>query len=195
MDQSQTPTSRDASSEPFLLHESSAAFLHGDRSAIRKRFEFRRDAIDYFAMLAVGLGGLLFAVNLAQFVGGTKSNEESPAIPAMILGSLLIGGGIYYVTSRQSAAATRARLIDAGRVLPGQMTASSARRETSAEGALGEVTRTYVVTVEYRFTTPAGQEIADRDEHDRPDLRRVELPPADTPVRVLYLDDGVYALL
>ena len=69
------------------------------------------------------------------------------------------------------------------------------RRESSTEAAFGDVTRTHVVTVDYHFTTPAGREIADRDEHDRPELRRTELPTPGTAVRVLYLDESTYALL
>jgi hypothetical protein len=80
-------------------------------------------------------------------------------------------------------------------VLAGTMEACTARRESTTEAAFGDVTRTHVVTVDYRFTTPTGQEIADRDEHNRPDLRRTELPQPGTAVRVLYLDESTYALL
>ena len=53
----------------------------------------------------------------------------------------------------------------------------------------------YMVAVDYRFTAPSGDTIIDRDEHNRPDLRRAELPAPGTPLHVLFLDDATYALL
>jgi hypothetical protein len=185
-----------AKSEPFLLHESSRSFLDGDVRDIRQRLQFRRDALDYIAMAIVVAGALLLVVRLVQLMRGISGSEELEATVAAIgLAALLIIGGAYYVTSRHAAAAARARLIDQGEVLAGTMVACTARRETSAEAAFGDVTRTHIVTVDYRFTTPAGNEIADRDEHNRPDLRRAEVPAPDTAVRVLYLDESTYALL
>jgi hypothetical protein len=108
---------------------------------------------------------------------------------------VLIVVGIVYLYSRRTAAAARRRLIRDGTVLPGRIAACTARHETTAEAAFGEVTRSYLVAVDYRFTTPAGQELTGYDEYDRPDLRHAELPEADAPVRVLYLDDRNYALL
>jgi hypothetical protein len=182
--------------EPFLLYESSRAFLDGDRRGIRARFQFRRDVLDYIAMAFVAVGGLLLAVKVMQLMRGVGEGDEIHAIVAAIgLAALLIVGGAYYVTSRQGAAAARKRMIDEGHVLHGVVVECTARRDTTTEAGLGEVTRTYVVTIDYRFSPPSTDAIIDHDEHDRPDLRRSELPAAGTPVRVLYLDDGTHELL
>lgn len=189
-------TQKPEESEPFLLHESSRSFLDGDVRGIRQRFQFRRDALDFIAMAIVVAGALLLLVRIVQLMRGMSDGEELEAtIAAIGLAVLLIVGGAYYVTSRHAAAAARARLIDQGEVLAGTMLACTARRETSNEAAFGDVTRTHIVTVDYRFTTPAGHAIADRDEQNRPDLRRAELPEPETAVRVLYLDESTYALL
>jgi hypothetical protein len=185
-----------AESEPFLLHESSRAYLDGDPHGIRDRFQFRRDALDYIAMAFAIAGGLLLAVKIMQLTRGVGDGDEMHAtVSAMGLAVLLIVGGTYYVTSRQRVAAARRRMVDDGQVLNGTVLECTARHETTAEAALGEVSRSYVVAVDYRFTAPSGDTIIDRDEHNRPDLRRTELPAAGTPVRVLYLDEGTHALL
>jgi len=182
--------------EPFLLHKSSLAFLRGDPAGIHERFRFRRDLFDYLGMAGVLAGALLLLVNIVQWFGGTRPGDDPTAIySSMVLALLLIVAGSYYVSSRHRAAATRARLVREGQVLPGTMVTCTARAETTTEASLGEVTRSYLVTVEYRFTTPAGVELADHDETDRPDLRRAELPPTGVSVRVLYIDDWTYALL
>jgi hypothetical protein len=132
-------------------------------------------------------------VQLVTGVG--RGDDMTGVVSSLVLGGLFIAAGMYYVTSRQSAAAARLRLIQYGQVLPGTILTCSARHETTTEAALGEVTRSYLITAEYCFKTPAGDAVTDRDEHHRPDLRKTELPSAGTPVRVLYLDDGTYALL
>jgi len=185
-----------AESEPFLLYESSRAFLDGDPRGIRARFQFRRDVLDYVAMAFVGGGGLLLLVKIMQLVQGLGSDDETHAtVSAIGLAAFLIVGGAYYVTSRHGTAAARRRMIDEGQVLHGSVVECTARHETTTEAALGEVTRTYVVAVDYCFTPPIGDPITDRDEHDRPDLHRSEPPAVGTPVRVLYLDDRTHALL
>jgi hypothetical protein len=182
--------------EPFLLHESSRAYLDGDPDGIRRRFAFRRDALDYLAMAGVVAGALLVLANLMQMARGAgRGDELNATVSALGLGVLLILAGGYYVSSRQGAAAARSRLVREGQVLPGVLASCTARDETTTEGALGEVTRSYLVAVEYRFTTPAGDERDDHDEHNRPDLRRAELPEPGAAVRVLYLDERTYALL
>ncbi len=182
--------------EPFLLHESSRAFLDGDPRGIQQRFQFRRDALDYLAMAGIVAGGLLLVVNLVQYMRGDGGSPE-PGTASTTLGvaALVIAVGAYFVTSRHSAAAARARLISEGQVLPGTLVTCTGRDETTTEASLGEVTRSYLVSVDYRFAAPTGHEIADQAEHNRPDLRRIELPAAGAPVRVLYLDDQTYALL
>ncbi len=182
--------------EPFLLYASSVAYLDGDARDIRRRFQFRRDVLDYLAMAGVVAGALLLLVNLMQLArGGERGEDRSAAASATALAGVLIVAGAYYVVGRHGAAAARERMIREGKVLPGTVVACAARDELSAEAALGEVTRAYRVTLEYRFTTPEGATIEAQDEHDRPDLRRAELPPPGTPVRVLYLDDQTYAVL
>jgi hypothetical protein len=185
----------DAEAEPFLLHASSPAYLDGQAEAIRQRFRLRHDALDYLAMAGVVAGGLLLLVNALQLLRGTGEGDATPAVTALGLAVLLIAAGAYYVTSRHGAAAARLRMLDEGQILPGTIVACSGRQETTTEASLGEVTRAYLVSVEYRFSTPDGLEISDHDEQDRPDLRRAELPPAGAAVRVLYLDDETYALL
>jgi hypothetical protein len=188
--------STDSDVDPFLLHESSPAFLRGDRSGIEKRFQYRRDIFDYGAMIGVAVGALLLTVNIAHLVRGTASNtEQTSAVAALALAGLMIAAGGYYVTSRMAAAKTRARLIHEGRVLPGSVIACVGRELTTSEAALGEVGESYLVAVEYRFTMPMGEERTDHDESNRRDLRRVDLPGAGAPIRVLYLDERTYALL
>jgi hypothetical protein len=182
--------------DPFLLHRSSYSFLRGDPADIQERFRYRRDLFDLLAMAGAAAGALLLVVTIAQWFAGRRPGDDPSALySSMVLAVLLIVAGMYYTTSRQRAAATKARLIREGQVLPGAIVSCTARDETTTEASLGEVTRSYLVTVEYRFTTPDGHEIADHDEVDRPDLRRADLPTGDTPVRVLYVDDSTYALL
>ena len=57
-------------SEPFLLFESSQAFLDGDPRGIRARFQFRRDVLDYIAMAFVAVGALLLMVKVMQLMRG-----------------------------------------------------------------------------------------------------------------------------
>jgi hypothetical protein len=185
--------------EPFLLYESSRAFLDGDSSGIQQRFQYRRDFFDYLAMAGIAAGGLLLLVNIAQVVRGggaaAAGADSTTMLSALLLSGLLIAGGMYYVTSRQNAAAARGRLVREGQVLTGTVVTSAAREETTADGSLGHFTRSYLVKVEYRFTAPAGHEITDHDEHDRPDRRGTDLPAAGASVRVLYLNDWTYVLL
>lgn len=181
--------------EPFLLHPSSPAYLAGDPAGIRQRFESRRDAFDLLALAGVVAGMLLLLVDLAQLWRDGGSDPAGDALAALGLAALLIVSGGAYLNGRRGAAAARRRLVRQGRVLPGVLTMCSARQETTAEVSLGEVARSVLVAVEYRFTAPAGHEIAGYDEHDRPDLRHAALPDAGTAVRVLYLDDRTYALL
>lgn len=183
-------------SAPFLLYESSRAFLDGDPRGIRARFQFRRDVLDYIAMAFVVVGALLLLVKVMQLMRGIGEGEEiQSTVAAMGLAALLIVGGGYYVANRHGTAAARKRMIAEGQVLHGTVVECTARHETTSEAALGEVTRTYMVAVDYRFTPPSGDTIINRDEHDRPDLRRAELPAAGTPLRVLFLNDATYALL
>jgi hypothetical protein len=182
--------------EPFLLHESSRAFLDGDVRGIQQRFQLRRDVLDYLAIAAAATGLLLLLVKIVHLatVSGA-GDDQSTTLSTVGLAGLLIAVGGYYVISRHTTAVARLRLIHEGRVLPGTLVECTGRDETTTEASFGEVTRSYVIAVEYRFAAPAGDEIADHDEHNRRDLRRVELPPAGTPVRVLYLDEQTYALL
>jgi hypothetical protein len=183
-------------SEPFLLYESSQAFLDGDPRGIRERFQFRRDALDYIGMGFVAAGGLLLLVKALQLMREVgESDETGTTLSAIALAACLMVGGAYYVTSRHGAAAARKRMIDEGRVLHGTVVECTARHETTTEAAFGEVTRSYMVAVDYAFDMPEGDRIVDREEHNRPDLRRAELPTAGSPVRVLYLDDRTHALL
>jgi hypothetical protein len=178
---------------PFLLYPSSPAFLEGDMRGILERFRFRRDALDYLAMAGIVAGMLLLIVGVAGYAGwlGGGSSSLSAAVSAVVL----IAGGAYFVNQRHSTAEAHAHLIRDGKVLPGTLITCSGRVETAAEATLGEVSRAFLVTVEYHFTTPDGEQIVDHAEHSRPDLRRAELPAAGTEVLVLYLDDRTYALL
>ena len=181
--------------DPFLLHPSSPAYLAGDPAGIRQRFASRRDALDLLALFGIAAGVLLFLVNLVQIWRGSDSEETGAALSTLAIAGLLIAGGAVYLNGRRSAAAARVRLIREGTVLPGTLTACTARHESTAELAFGDVTRSYLVAVDYRFTAPAGHEVTGYDENGRPDLRHAELPEAGAPVRVLYLDDQNYALL
>jgi hypothetical protein len=181
--------------ELFLLHPSSQAFLDGDRRGIRARFRFRHDALDYLAMAAIVVGGLVLLIGLSRLTAWLATEGTETTVSAFVVAAVLIGIGAFFINSRHRWAAAHARLIDEGQVLPGTVVGSSGREETTSEVSLGEVPRSYLVTVEYRFSAPAGHEIADHAEHNRPDLRRRELPEAGTAVRVLYLDEQVYALL
>mgnify|MGYP001124924926 CR=1 FL=1 len=55
---------------PFLLHESSPAFLEGDAEGLGRRFAFHRDALDYLAMAGIVVGVLVLLVNLVRFLKG-----------------------------------------------------------------------------------------------------------------------------
>jgi hypothetical protein len=182
--------------EPFLLYESSQAFLDGDPRGMRERFQFRRDALDYIGMGFVVAGGLLLLVKALQLMHGPGEGDDTSAtVAAIALAAVLTVGGAYYLTNRHGAAAARKRMIDEGRVLHGTVIECTARHETTTEAAFGEVARSYLVAVDYAFDMPEGDRIIDRAEHNRPDLRRAELPTAGSPVRVLYLDDRTHALL
>ncbi len=183
-------------SEPFLLHQSSKAFLDGDPRGIRERFQFRYDALDYLAMAAIAAGFLVFLIDIARIAGWLAEDTAPDAVVAVfVVAALLVAVGFYFLDSRHRRAAAQERMIREGRVLAGTLIACAGRAETTAEASLGEVPRLFLVDVEYGFTSPTGQDITDHAEHSRPDLRRAELPEAGTPVRVLYLDDHAYALL
>jgi hypothetical protein len=179
--------------EPFLLHPSSSAFLDGDPRGIRERFAFQRDALDYLAMAAIAVGGLVILIGVARLVGGLPPDRAETTVAAFVVAAVLIAMGGYFVNSRHSWAAAHARLIREGQLLPGTIVSCAGRDET--ETGFGAVTRSYLVSVEYRFVNPNGQEVVGQAEQNRPDLRRSELPPDGTGVWVLYVDDERYALL
>jgi hypothetical protein len=185
-----------AEPEPFLLHPSSAAFLAGDKGATRQRLAQRRDILD--GLLVVGLLAvfLFLGVTLAR-AGQELAADANPAgrVPALLLGLVLLAVGVYLQVRRVRDAAARQRLVDAGLVLAARVIAC---RYTEGEPAVdehGQEKFGYRIEIDYRFTTPAGTEIRDRDETFRDDLGDAPLPDEDAPVLVLYLDDGHYALL
>ncbi|MCC7446326.1 MAG: hypothetical protein IT324_02870 [Anaerolineae bacterium] len=53
----------------------------------------------------------------------------------------------------------------------------------------------YEVMVAYTAVTPLGATLNSTAKHNRPDLRRVGLPAAGTPVLVAYQDDAHFELL
>jgi hypothetical protein len=181
--------------EPFLLYESSRAFLDGDRRAIQARFAPRRDALDYLAMVGVLAGGLLVGVTVAQIARTRGTAEAGEAVSGLVVGGLVVIVAGYFVSRRRSAATAAVQLIREGQVLPGMLVACEGQEQTASEASLGETARAYAVTVDHRFTTPMGKEITDTAAHNRRDLRHTELPAPGTPLRVLYLDDQNYALL
>jgi hypothetical protein len=182
-------------SEPFLLYPSSQPFLDGDARAIQERFRFRRDALDYLALVGVVAGGLLLIVTMLGYAGVVGSGDRASALSALGIAVVLMAAAGYFITSRHRWAAASERMVREGKVLAGTLIACSGRAETSAEASLGEVPSAFLVTVEYRFAAPMGDEITDQAECSRPELRRRELPEPGTAVRVLYLDDQTYALL
>ncbi len=183
-------------SEPFLLYESSRAFLDGDPRGTQERFRFRYDALDFLAMAGIGTGFLIPLVDIARIAGWLAEDTAPGAVLSMFaVAAVLVAVGFAFLLSRHQRARAQERMVREGMLLPGTVVACGARVETAAEVSFGEVPRAFLVTVEYRFTTPAGTDITDYAEHGRPDLRRVALPEAGTAVQVLYLDDQTYALL
>ena len=54
----------------------------------------------------------------------------------------------------------------------------------------------HVITARYTFVSPTtGETLSGMVQRKRPDLRRVPLPPPETPVRVLYADDDAHMML
>ena len=185
-----------AEPEPFLLHPSSDAFLTGDKDGTRQRLAQRRDLLD--GVLVVGLLAvvLFLGVTLTR-AGQDLAGDANPAgrAPALALGLVLLAVGVYLQVRRVRDAAARRRLVDAGQVLPAAVIAC---RYTEGEPAVdehGQEKFGYRIEIDYRFATPAGAEIRDRDQTFRDDLGDAPLPDDDAPVLVLYLDDGHYALL
>ena len=127
--------------EPFLLYESSQAFLDGDPRGIRARFQFRRDVLDYIAMAFVVVGALLLMVKVMQLMRGVGEGEEDlmEAVSAMGLAAFLIVGGAYYAANpaRHSAAAARQRMIAEGQVLAGGVADSPHGAESDHRSRLG----------------------------------------------------------
>src|SRR5262249_35329654 len=70
------------------------------------------------------------------------------------------------------------RRLSKGQLLPGKI--------LSAQGRAGS-RGSYLVTVEYSFTNPGGQQLTRKEVQNRPDLRRSTLPAAGTPITVLYV--------
>ena len=183
-------------SAPFLLYESSQAFLDGDPRGIQERFRFRYDALDFLAMAGIGTGFLIPLIDIARIAGWLAEDTAPGAVlSTFAVAAVLVAVGFAFLDGRHRRARAQERMVREGKVLPGTVVACSARVETAAEVSLGEVPRAFLVTLEFRFTTPAGTDIIDQAEHGRPDLRRVGLPEAGSAVRVLYLDDQTYALL
>jgi hypothetical protein len=80
----------------------------------------------------------------------------------------------------------RLRREKGGVVLPGQV--------VTCDGCDDSEDR-FQMTVTYAFTNPAGIKFTGQQSDTRNDLRGEPMPAAGTPVHVLYLDDGNFALM
>jgi hypothetical protein len=80
----------------------------------------------------------------------------------------------------------RNRRISTGTLLRGTVTGAKAQN-----GRKG----TYLVTINYTFTTPSGGIINKKAQGNRPDLRRSGLPTIGTPIAVLYVNDRTVRLM
>jgi len=83
-------------------------------------------------------------------------------------------------------------LVSDGRLCDGEVESCRGRR---ARGPHEDSDYYYEVAVRYSFRTPDGLRLTGEAEAARDDLRKAELPPPGTPVRVLYLTDTNYQLL
>ncbi len=92
---------------------------------------------------------------------------------------LIIGALILRVDGRN-------RRYSSGQLLPGQIV--SAQGKAGSKGA-------YIVSVEYSFTNPYGQQLTKKQSNNRPDLRKNPLPAAGSPAAVLYVDDNFFKLM
>lgn len=117
-------------------------------------------------------------------LSGTDKDDtdrnSSIAMLAIVLPTCLIISGLILLNDRKN------RKLSRGQLLPGTITAVRGRN-----GSRGS----YLVSIDYRFTNPFGQEITKSQTGNRPDLRRAGLPAAGTPITVLYVDDKLQRLM
>jgi hypothetical protein len=73
-----------------------------------------------------------------------------------------------------------------GQILHGQIVNATGRN--GSKGAFN-------ITVEYQFNTPDGRQLTKKTTMNRPDLKKVRLPMAGTPVAVLYVSDKQLRLM
>ena len=184
MDQTEGP--------PFLLHPSSPAFLAGDTAATRERLETPRDALDVLMLTGMFVAGFFLVVTLA-LAGQDLAADRDPShrLPDLALGLMLFAAALFIQATRAREARTRLRIATEGRTVPGVVLGCRGESLTDPDGNPAG----YRVEIDYRFTSPTGHAITDRDEALRDDLAGEALPEEGAAVLVLWLDDGHYALL
>ncbi|HEX2905801.1 MAG TPA: hypothetical protein VHO69_03000 [Phototrophicaceae bacterium] len=106
------------------------------------------------------------------------------AIPVMLFcdaGAVLLTLSIIYhpINKRRYE-----RLLKHGLLLEGEIVQIRGHRKSG-----------YFVTVRYRFCVPDDRVLWGKQSHEREDLRKQELPPPGTPVKVYYADQHAYVML
>src|SRR5258708_18221579 len=121
--------------------------------------------------------------NVSVLTGSDKDDtDRNSGILALVivLPICLIISGLILLNDRKN------RRLSKGQLLPGTVVGAPGR-----SGSRGS----YLVTIDYRFTSPYGQETTRGQAGNRPDLRKTALPAAGTPVTVLYVDDKLQRLM
>jgi hypothetical protein len=188
--------------QPFCLQPG-----HKDAIARNARPDFARrlkrgeegHVVSYFVTTAVvwfpslvifsTLGGLI-----GRAVGGEPFFLLGLIAGALVLPVGCVCSGIVGVREVRR----RAELYSRGQLLPGRVTGCTASEDyycnPSNPDAMSERTGAYVLTVWYRFRTPAGRCLEDKAQAIYLELPR-PWPDGETPVVVLYLDDERYEVL
>lgn len=107
------------------------------------------------------------------------AENDVMALVAIIVGGIFIAALLW--TDRRNRA-----LSHRGQLLPGEIISATGRR--GSKGAFN-------VTLHYRFRTPSGEISEKKSTANRPDLRKMPLPPPGTPVLVLYVHDRFLRLM
>jgi hypothetical protein len=107
------------------------------------------------------------------------AENDVMALVAIIVGGIFIVA-LLWIDHRNRVLSHR------GQLLPGEIINATGRR--GSKGA-------YTVTLHYRFRTPSGEISEKKSTANRPDLRKMPLPPPGTPVLVLYVHDKSLRLM
>lgn len=167
----------------FFFSRTNRAILDGNRGD--DVFELFPKKIHYGSTILTFILSVIAAISLGTFVHSD-----------LFLIVLFFGGCLMIATTVMSASDNAQKLYQRyqkeGYIVPGEI--------LECVGSTGHLSmkysaRSFVVRVQYQFTTPNGKVIRASLTEPRADWNNVSLPAPGTPVYVLYFNDRDYYLL